>query len=93
MKLLTFSLAAGILLSGAGLVQAEDFDAEAFHQEKCMTCHGTEVYTRPNRRIDSLSALETQVARCDANLSTQLFPQDLESLVKHLNGEYYKFDG
>jgi hypothetical protein len=93
MKLLTVSLTAAILLSGASLVQAEAFDAEAFHQDSCMSCHGTEVYTRPNRRINSLPALEAQVARCDANLSTQLFPQDLDSLVDYLDTSYYKFDG
>jgi hypothetical protein len=93
MKLFTVSLTAATLLTGASLVQAEPFDAAAFHQKSCMSCHGTEVYTRPNRRIGSLPALEAQVARCDANLATQLFPQDLDHLVDYLNTSYYKFDG
>lgn len=70
---------------------AAEFDAASYHDGKCTACHGTEVYTRENRRITSLRALENQVARCDANLGTQLFPEDLELLVEHLNRNFYKF--
>jgi hypothetical protein len=84
--------AAALLLSVSGTAHAGEFDAASFHGNSCMSCHGTEVYTRDNRRINSLPALEAQVARCDANLSTQLFPQDLDSLVEYLNTSYYKFD-
>jgi hypothetical protein len=68
-----------------------EFDASSYHDGKCMACHGTEVYTRENRRITSFPALEGQVARCDANLGTQLFPEDLTLLVEHLNTNFYKF--
>jgi cytochrome c553 len=84
--------AAALLLSVTGAAQAGEFDAAGFHGNSCMSCHGTEVYTRDDRRINSLPALEAQVARCDANLSTQLFPQDLDSLVEYLNNSYYNFD-
>jgi hypothetical protein len=75
----------------ASLPAAAEFDASSYHDAKCMTCHGTEVYTRENRRITSMAALETQVARCDANLGAQLFPEDLALLVEHLNTSFYKF--
>ena len=37
------------------------------------------------------NALEAQVARCDANLATKLFPAELSQLVEHLDTNYYKF--
>ena len=38
-----------------------------------------------------MPALESQVARCDANLGTQLFPEELALLAEHLNMSFYKF--
>lgn len=73
------------------LPAAAEFDAASYHEQYCMRCHDTGVYTRPDRRINSLPALEAQVARCDANLATKLFPDDLELLTEHLNSRYYKF--
>ena len=56
-----------------------------------MRCHDTSVYTRDNRRVTSYPGLQAQVERCDANLGTKLFPDDLALLVDHLNSNYYKF--
>jgi len=68
-----------------------DFDAASYHAAQCTSCHDSGVYTRENRRVRSYPMLETQVARCDANLATKLFPDDLALLVEHLNSQYYKF--
>lgn len=69
-----------------------EFDAGQYHDASCTRCHDTGIYTRENRRVRSYPKLEAQVARCDANLGTRLFPEDLQSLVDHLNGNYYHFD-
>lgn len=82
---------ASTLLALASSVSADDFDAASYHDAQCVRCHDTGVYTRENRRVGSLPALEVQVARCDANLGTALFPEDLSSLVGHLNTSFYKF--
>ncbi|WP_125932132.1 cytochrome c [Thiosocius teredinicola] len=79
------------LLALALGAQSAEFDAKAYHDNKCMGCHDTGVYTREDRRVTSMAALESQVARCDANLGTKLFPDDLSLLVDHLNTSYYKF--
>ena len=80
----------GLVLTTA-TAGAETFDPASYHQNTCMRCHGTEIYTRENRRVTSFRALQAQVARCDANLGTKLFPEDLGQLVKHLNEQYYRF--
>ncbi len=79
------------LLALAHGAHAAEFDAKTYHDNKCMGCHDTGVYTREDRRVTSMAALESQVARCDANLGTKLFPDDLSLLVDHLNTSYYKF--
>jgi len=89
------SSAATLALIGAfsaiGTTYAEDFDAGHFLQTKCTSCHDDGVYTRPDRRIQSLPALDAQVRRCDANLGTTLFDEDLKKVVDYLNTEYYGF--
>jgi hypothetical protein len=80
-----------LLALGNGVASAAEFDAAGYHEQQCSRCHGTEVYTRDDRRVTSFGALEAQVARCDANLGTGLFPDDLALLVEHLNTNFYKF--
>jgi len=67
------------------------FQAGPYHEQHCTRCHDSGVYTRDDRRVQSFTALQAQVARCDANLGTGLFPDDLAALVDHLNRHYYRF--
>jgi len=76
----------------AGHATGAEFEASGYHEQHCTRCHGSEVYTRDNRRVQSYHALQAQVARCDANLAMGLFPEDLNALVEHLNTRYYRFD-
>ncbi len=86
-RLLLVALA---LLSTLSFAQGE-FDAATFHQQHCMACHGTEVYTRPNHRVQSLARLESQVRMCDANLQIKLFDDDILALTRFLNQNFYHF--
>ncbi|MCB1922426.1 MAG: hypothetical protein KDJ27_01550 [Gammaproteobacteria bacterium] len=70
---------------------ASDFDAGPYHEAQCTRCHDTGVYTRNDRRVQSYPKLASQVARCDANLATKLFPEDLGQLTDYLNDNYYHF--
>jgi hypothetical protein len=85
------SLTAALLLAAAGTGHTADFDAGKFLAENCSRCHDSSVYTRPNRRVQSLDGLHSQVRRCDAMLQTKLFEDDLKVLVEHLNQRYYHF--
>lgn len=75
-----------------GQAASAEFEAPAYHEKHCTRCHGSEVYTRDNRRVQSYQALHAQVARCDANLAMGLFPDDVNALVEHLNDRFYRFE-
>lgn len=79
-----------ITTSGAALA-AQTFDPARFLAEKCSSCHDERVYTRPDRRVQNRQQLEAQVRRCDANIGTRLFNEDLAALVDHLDRQYYHF--
>lgn len=70
---------------------AGDHPGKALHDANCISCHGVETYTRPDRKITSLEALAARVRACDANLGTQLFDEDIDKITAYLNETYYKF--
>ena len=95
MRALATASTAVLTLAALGIVPtslAGDFDAAHFVQTKCTACHDSGVYTRPDRRVDSLARLESQVRMCDANLNTKLYDDEIESVVSYLNEQYYKFE-
>lgn len=84
-------LTAALLLPLVTASQAADFNAEEFLSKNCTQCHDSSVYTRPDRKVTSLEALDTQVRRCDSMIGTKLFDDDVHSLVEHLNSRFYHF--
>lgn len=71
---------------------------KSLHDDNCIECHvsiqggdGSGIYTRPDRRIDSLPALRSQVNRCKNSMGVS-WPQDqIDDVVTYLNRTYYKF--
>ena len=57
----------------------------------CYKCHGTEVYTRADRRVTTLPQLHSQVRRCELSLGLTWFDQDIENVADYLNKEFYRF--
>jgi mono/diheme cytochrome c family protein len=77
---------------------AQAADAQKLHQENCVSCHtsmvggdGSELYTRENRLVKSFDSLVTQVNRCNVNLGTGWFDEEVESVARYLSENYYKF--
>ena len=71
---------------------------KSFDQHHCNSCHigkvggdGNAIFTRPDRKVKSASALATQITNCSTNLGLMLFEDDEENLGAFLNKNYYKF--
>lgn len=89
------SLLASLTLTAATLAPmsvalAADVDPQALHAENCTSCHGSEVYTREDRKVNSLRALDTQVRMCRDNLGLSWFDEEVDGVVALLNEQYYK---
>lgn len=90
--LLTLITLAGLLISGTSMAAGNNANGKKlFTASKCNQCHGTEVFTRADRKVTDLSALEAQVRRCDSNLNTNWFDDEIIDVTAHLNKQYYKF--
>jgi len=84
----TLAWSAGDAAEGAKLVA----------EKKCEICHNNKtmgdakaIYLRKDRKVTSIEKLKAQVALCNSELGLQLFPDDEEHIVAHLNQVYYKF--
>jgi cytochrome c553 len=61
-------------------------------EQHCVRCHGSEVYTRNDRRVTTLPGLHKQVQRCEQMLGLTWFDDDIDNVAGYLNQQYYKFD-
>ncbi|MFI0398990.1 MAG: hypothetical protein ACH34X_07920 [Thiolinea sp.] len=64
---------------------------KVLHDANCISCHDAKVYTRVEHKVLDLTQLAAQVKRCDANLGSRLFDEDLAQITDYLNQAYYKY--
>ncbi len=90
---------ASILFLAFPAAAADLRHGEALHQANCIACHadrvggdGSALYTRADRRVKSLSGLESQVRRCRDNLGITWFDEDVTDVAAFLNARYYRFE-
>lgn len=96
MRLLSLALIASCAfpLSAAAAESARPADPKAgasLHDRQCLACHGTEAYTRKDRKIRSASALASRVSACSANTGAGWFPQEEADVAAYLNEAFYRF--
>ena len=86
-------LTAGLIsMLAATAVQAGDTETgRQLVETHCLRCHGSEVYTRSDRKVTSLQGLEKQVQRCELMLGLTWFDEDIGHVTAYLNQAYYKF--
>ncbi|HKK05630.1 MAG TPA: cytochrome c [Gammaproteobacteria bacterium] len=93
-------LALGLSLSliGTAAHAADVKRGKELHDQNCIQCHasivggnGTAIYTRPDRRIDSLAALNKQVHRCKNSLGVSWPEDQIQDVVAYLNHTFYHF--
>jgi mono/diheme cytochrome c family protein len=64
---------------------------QVLYQGNCTSCHDTSVFTRADRKVNSLPALEAQVGRCKSARGLDWSNQDIADVVAYLNANFYHF--
>ena len=73
-------------------VQAADLKAgQALHEQHCLSCHDSGVYTRADRKVTSPEGLRKQVQRCELSLGLSWYDEDVDNVAYYLDQTYYKF--
>lgn len=79
------------VLAGMPTIARATDDAESLYQANCIRCHGSEIYTREDRKISSFEGLERQVQRCELSLGLQWFDENISDVAAYLNHHHYQF--
>jgi len=90
-KAIKFIALPALLLLASSTAIAETGNGEALYKNNCTACHGTEVFTRADRRVKDLAGLNAQVRRCNHALEKKWFNDDINAVVSYLNKQFYKF--
>lgn len=78
-------------IQAAPFAKGDHKKGEALHDESCTGCHGTEVYTRANKKIKTASQLAARISGCNANTGAGWFPEEEQHVGAYLNLHFYKF--
>jgi len=80
-----------IALPGRAALPGDSAQGKKLHDTYCTSCHNTSVYTRRDRQIKSLEALNQQLTECTHAAQVTLSSDEQRSIVKYLNEQFYKF--
>lgn len=91
-RLLIACLTYGALLPPAAAAPAGNAAAgEKLHAANCLGCHDTGVYTRKDRKIGSLEALNLQFETCAHMTKKSFTPAEIRDMTTFLNDRFYRF--
>lgn len=79
------------LMLGSLSLQADSGEGKILHDQSCMKCHDTSVYSRTDKRIKSLDTLQAQVSRCTKPAGAEWSKEEVSSVVNYLNTEFYHY--
>lgn len=63
-----------------------------FDKADCQKCHGTDIFTKEDRKVTNLKELKDKVNVCDSQLSVNWFDDEVDDVVAYLNRDFYKFE-
>lgn len=76
-----------------------EVDGKALHEEHCVSCHASitegdpgHLYTRADRRVTSLAALEKQVRFCEQAVGLTWFDDEIDAVTRYLDQAFYHFE-
>ncbi len=91
MKLNKFVLPVIGLMLSSSAAYADAIAGKILHDQSCMGCHDTSVYSRPDKGIKTAAALQAQVSRCTKPAGAEWSKQDVMDVVEYLNKDFYHF--
>lgn len=82
---------AALIVVGCDAAPTGDADRGAEVHKACLDCHGTGLYTVPERKVRTLDGLRKEVVRWGDYYAPALSDQDIDDVTAYLNRDYYKF--
>lgn len=74
-------------------VNAADIErGKRLHDEHCVKCHSSDMYTRENRIVNSYDALKERIRQCELSNDLAWFEEEVEDVSAYLDEEFYRFE-
>lgn len=88
---LLISILFSIALLAPPVLAGDSAQGKKLLDANCVKCHNTSVYTRPDRQIKSLDALNERIVACTHAAQVTLTDDERKSIAQYLNEQFYKF--
>jgi mono/diheme cytochrome c family protein len=75
----------------AASLPGDSAEGKRLLEANCTACHQTDIFTRKDRKIQSLDALKEQLVDCSHAAKKQFSASEMEDLLKYLNDQFYHF--
>ena len=75
----------------AAELPGDSADGKRLHDANCMGCHDTGIYTRKDRLIGSLDALQKRLSDCSHMAKKEFSAIETQNIIKYLNDQFYQF--
>ncbi|KPK37875.1 MAG: hypothetical protein AMJ69_10065 [Gammaproteobacteria bacterium SG8_47] len=99
MRILIACLLGGVAMLGQPASASDVARGKELHDANCIRCHasmfggdGSGIYTRTDRRVESMTGLRQQIERCKNSLGVSWPAEDIDSVIAYLNTNFYKFE-
>ena len=66
-------------------------DGKRLHDANCTGCHDTGIYTRKDRLVGSLDALQKRLGDCSHMAKKEFSAIETQNIIKYLNDQFYQF--
>ena len=66
-------------------------DGKRLHDANCIGCHDTGIYTRKDRLVGSLDALQKRLGDCSHMAKKEFSVIETQNIIKYLNDQFYQF--
>lgn len=80
-----------ITVDAAPFTKGDPKAGQALHDKSCVACHGTQVYSRKDRKIKTPAQLAARISGCNANTGAGWFPEEEQHVAAYLNLHFYQF--
>jgi hypothetical protein len=75
----------------AATLPGDSAEGKRLHDANCMGCHDTGIYTRKDRLIHSLDALNERLGDCSHMANKEFSATETQNIIKYLNDKFYQF--
>jgi mono/diheme cytochrome c family protein len=76
----------------AASLPGDSAEGKRLFDAHCTECHQTDVFTRKDRKVQSLAALQKQLVGCSHAAKVDFSASEMQDLLKYLNDQFYHFD-